>query len=74
MSKLTNQEIEQLKQLLKQKQEECREIINKLIDAGECPLDDEDLDEVAGGVRPGEGVVGPATYGVVDSFPYIPGP
>lgn len=49
MATLTNQEIEQLKQQLKEKQEEVKAIYNKLMEAGAVPLDDDALDNVAGG-------------------------
>ena len=49
MATLTNQEIEQLKQQLKEKQEEIRVIYDQLVDAGAVPLPDDFLDSVAGG-------------------------
>lgn len=49
MAKLTNQEIEQLQQQLKEKQEELRVIYDKLVEAGVTPLPDDFLDSVAGG-------------------------
>ena len=49
MATLTNQEIEQLKQQLKQKQEELKAIYDKLMEVGALPLDDDALDDVAGG-------------------------
>ena len=49
MATLTNQEIEQLKQQLKEKQEEAKEIYDKLVEAGVVPIADDFLDTVAGG-------------------------
>ena len=49
--KYTQQEIEELNKQLKKKAEELKEIYGKLADAGECPLDDDILDDVAGGFR-----------------------
>jgi len=52
MAKLTNQEIEQLKQQLKEKQEEIKVIYDQLIEAGVVEVPDDFLDGVAGGVGP----------------------
>lgn len=52
---MTNPEIEQLKQQLKEKIREASDIYYKLMDAGAFPLDDDDLDAVSGGVRSGGG-------------------
>ena len=49
MATLTNQEIERLKQQLKEKQEEIRVIYDKLVEAGDVPVPDDILDNVAGG-------------------------
>ncbi|MBO4455070.1 MAG: hypothetical protein J5695_05785 [Bacteroidales bacterium] len=52
---LTNKEIEELQEQLKQKKEELQAIYDKLTDAGIVPLADDFLDMVAGGgttVRP----------------------
>lgn len=49
MATLTNEEIEQLKQQLKKKQEEIKVIYNQLAEAGVVPLPDDFLDSVAGG-------------------------
>ena len=51
MATLTNQEIERLKQQLKEKQEEIRVIYDKLVEAGVVPVPDDILDSVAGGFR-----------------------
>ena len=49
MAKLTNEEIEQLKQELKEKIEEIKVIYNKLMEVGDVPLSDDILDTIAGG-------------------------
>ncbi len=49
MAKLTEKEIEQLQQQLKEKTEEIKVIYNKLMEAGEAPLSDDILDTIAGG-------------------------
>ena len=49
MAKLTNEEIEQLKQELKEKTEEIKAINDKLVEAGEAPLPDDFLDTIVGG-------------------------
>lgn len=49
MATLTNAEIEQLKQQLKEKTEEIRVIYDKLIEAGAVEVPDDFLDGVAGG-------------------------
>lgn len=48
MASLTNEEIEQLQKQLKQKQEEFKEIYNKLVEAGAAEVPDDFLDGVAG--------------------------
>ena len=49
MAKLTEKEIEQLQQELKEKTEEVKAIYDKLVEAGEAPLSDDILDTIAGG-------------------------
>ena len=49
MATLTNQEIEQLKQQLKEKQEEIKAIYDQLVEAGAVEVPDDFLDAVAGG-------------------------
>ena len=49
MATLTNEQIEQKKQQLKQLSEEMNAIIKELQEAGAWPLDEDDLDQVAGG-------------------------
>ena len=50
MATLTAEQIEQKKQQLKQLSEEMNAIIKELQEAGEWPLDEDDLDNAAGGV------------------------
>lgn len=62
MASLTNQEIEQMKKQLEEKQKEVKELYNKLMEAGAWPLDDDALDVVAGGTRPGTTITGSVGY------------
>ena len=50
MATLSNEQIEQLKQQLKEKKEEVKAIYDKLVEAGEVELPDDYLDGVAGGL------------------------
>ena len=50
MATLTNEQIEQKKQQLKQLSEEMNAIIKELQEAGAWPLDEADLDNAAGGL------------------------
>ena len=52
MATLTNDQIEQLKQQLKEKQEEIKVIYDQLIEAGTVEMPDDFLDGVAGGFGP----------------------
>ena len=52
MATLTEQEIEQLQQQLKEKTKEVKEIYDKLVEAGAVPIADDFLDTVAGGFAP----------------------
>ena len=47
---MTAEQIEQKKQQLKQLSEEMNAIVKELQEAGEWPLDEDDLDNAAGGV------------------------
>ena len=49
MATMTAEQIEQKKQQLKQLSEEMNAIIKELQEAGAWPLDEDDLDQVAGG-------------------------
>jgi len=49
MATLTNEQIEQLKQQLKEKQEEVKAIYDKLVEAGAIELSEDELDQAAGG-------------------------
>ena len=46
---MTNEQIEQKKQQLKQLADEMNAIVKELQEAGEWPLDEADLDNAAGG-------------------------
>ena len=50
MATLTNEQIEQKKQQLKQLSEEMNAIIKELQEVGEWPLDDDELHQASGGI------------------------
>ena len=50
MAKLTNEQIEQKKLQLKQLADKAQQLKNELVEAGAWPLNEDDLDKVAGGV------------------------
>ena len=50
MATLTNEQIEQKKQLLEEKMKEMKAIYDELVEAGALPMDEDDLDNVAGGI------------------------
>ena len=49
MATLTNEQIEQKKQQLKQLAAEAQQLKDALVEAGALPLDEDDLDQAAGG-------------------------
>ena len=49
MATLTNQQIEQKMQQLKQLTDKAQQLKNELVEAGAWPLNEDDLDNVAGG-------------------------
>ena len=49
MATLTNEQIEQKKQLLEEKKKEMKAIYNELAEAGAIEISDDDLENVAGG-------------------------
>ena len=49
MTILTNEQIEQKKQQLQQLAEEAKQLKDELVEAGAWPLEEDDLDNVAGG-------------------------
>ncbi|MBQ6745462.1 MAG: hypothetical protein IJR07_00215 [Bacteroidaceae bacterium] len=49
MATLTNEQIEQKKQLLAEKMKEVKAIYDELVEAGVIELSDEELDSVTGG-------------------------
>jgi hypothetical protein len=51
MATLTNEQIEAKKQQLKQLAEEAEKLKNELVEAGAWPLDEDELDQAAGGCR-----------------------
>ena len=51
MATLTNEQIEAKKQQLKQLAEEAKKLKDELVEAGAWPLEEDELDEVAGGLR-----------------------
>ena len=66
MATLTNEQIEQKKQKLSEILKEAKVLQDELVEAGAIPMDDDELDGVAGG-RSGGGIsVG--AYGPSDSF------
>ena len=50
MATLSNRQIEQKKQQLKQLAAEAQQLKDELVEAGAWPLEDDDLDQAAGGV------------------------
>ena len=52
MATLTTEQIEQKKQQLKQLSEEMNALVKELQEAGAWPLDEDELDQVAGGSLP----------------------
>jgi len=51
MATLTNAQIEAKKQQLKQLADKAQQLKNELVEAGAWPLDEDSLDNVAGGFR-----------------------
>ncbi len=51
MATLTNEQIEAKKQQLKQLAEEAKKLKDELVEAGAWPLEEDELDDVAGGLR-----------------------
>ena len=49
MATLTAEQVEQKKQQLKQLAEEMKALKDELVEAGAWPLDEDELDQVAGG-------------------------
>ena len=50
MANLTNEQIEQKKQLLADKTKEMKALYDELVEAGAIELSDDDLDQAAGGL------------------------
>lgn len=66
MATLTQEEIEQKKRLLKEKMDEMHAIYVELMEAGAYPLDDDELDGVAGGFFSREGTPLDVPYSASD--------
>ena len=62
MATLTNEQIEQKKQLLAEK---MKAIYDELVEAGALPLDEDDLDQAAGGATYLRPFILPTIQGVV---------
>lgn len=70
MATLTNEQIEQKKkQQLKQLAEEAKQLKDELVEAGAWPLDEDELDQAAGGIYPG---MFPNPKDIPPSIPFIP--
>ena len=52
MATLTNEQIEAKKQQLKQLAEQAKKLKDELVEAGAWPLEEDDLNYVAGGFHP----------------------
>ena len=50
MATMTAEQIEQKKQQLKQLTEQINAVVNELQEAGEWPLDEDELDQASGGI------------------------
>ena len=51
MATMTNEQIEQKKQLLEEKMKQMKAIYDELVEAGAIELSEDDLDNAAGGYR-----------------------
>ena len=51
MATLTNEQIETKKQQLKQLAEQAKKLKDELVEAGAWPIEEDELDDVAGGLR-----------------------
>ena len=58
MATLTNEQIEQKKQQLKQLSDEMNAIVKELQEAGAWPLDEDELDQATGGLSSNPSPVG----------------
>ena len=61
MATLTNEQIEQKKQLLEEKMKEMKAIYNELVEVGAIELSEDDLDQAAGGVYSIPGILADPT-------------
>ena len=62
MVTLTNQQIEVKKQQLKQLAEEAKQLKDELVEAGAWPLDENDLEQAAGGFTCRPEILKPRLY------------
>ena len=69
MATLTNEQIEQKKQQLKQLAAEAKQLKDELVEAGALPMDDDDLDKAAGG---GTGCEPPTSHDPINPVPVAP--
>ena len=60
---MTNEQIEQKKQLLEEKMKEMKAIYDELVEAGAIELSEDDLDKAAGGAPPSYLNVTPTPFG-----------
>ena len=76
MATLTNEQIEQKKQLLAEKVKEMKAIYDELVEAGAIELSDEELDAIAGGGKVADwfkklfGIEGETLGGVFFGIPF----
>ena len=63
MAALTAEQIEQKKQRLQQLAEEAKQLKDELVEAGALPLDEDDLDQAAGGAPPSYLQTTPTPFG-----------
>ena len=63
MATLTNEQIEQKKQLLEEKAKEMKAIYDELVEAGAIELSDDDLDQAAGGFTCRPEILKPRLHG-----------
>ena len=72
MATLTNEQIEAKKQQLKQLAEETEKLKNELVEAGAWPLDEDELDQAAGGYQAAGGCRQWRTPGIVEDLKTLP--
>ncbi len=70
METMTNEQIEQKKQLLVEKVKEMKVIYDELVEAGAIELNEDELDKAAGGFFEGYGYVDPGEYPSKEEEPF----